>query len=130
MRTQTKRPLGQLFGDVIDDVSGVVQTEVRLLRAELNEKLKALASGGVLVGAAAVFFIAGLGIALLAVGEWLIVAGLTREWALTLVALAALVIGGILAASGISSIKRTELVPERSLHQARESIQTIKDHVT
>ena len=129
MATQTRRPVAQLLGDVVNDVTGLVQTELRLIRAEMNEKLSRLANGGVLVGAAAVLLIAGLGVALLAVSEWLIVAGLPREWALTLVALAALIVGGILSARGISNIKTTEIVPERSLRHVRQDIHTIKEHV-
>jgi len=129
MANQTRRPVAQLIGDVVDDVTGLVQTELRLIRAEMNEKVNKLASGGVLVAAAVILLIAGLGVALLAVSEWLIFAGLTREWALTLVALSALIIGGILAARGISNIKTTELVPDRSLRHIRRDIHTIKEHV-
>jgi len=130
MATQTGRPVAQLFGDVVNDLTGLAQTELRLFHAELSDKFSALASAGVVVGVGAILLIASLGVALLAVSEWLIVAGMTREWALTLVALAALIIGGILAARGVSRMKTTELVPERTVHQARETIQTFKDHVT
>src|SRR5690348_2664551 len=113
MSTQAGRPVGQLLGDVVNDVTDLIQVELRLLRAELRDNLKGFANGGVLVGAAAVFLISGLGVALLALSEWLIVAGLSREWALTLVAIIALLIGGILASRGITRIKTTPLVPER-----------------
>jgi len=36
---------------------------------------------------------------------------LPREWSLTIVALAALVIGGLIALRGISKIKSTEIMP-------------------
>ena len=65
-----------------------------------------------------------------AVTEWLVVAGLPREWSLTIVALAALVIGGLIALRGISKIKSTEFMPERSLHHMRQDIHTIKEHVS
>lgn len=130
MPTQAGRPVAQLLADVVNDVTDLIQTEFRLLRVELHDNVQGLASGGVLVGAGAVLLISGLGIALLALSEWLIIAGLSREWALSLVAVTALIIGGILAARGVASIKSTPLVPERSLHQARETVQTFKDHVS
>jgi uncharacterized membrane protein YqjE len=130
MTTETRRPVVQLIADVVNEVTGLLQTELRLVRVEMSEKLSKLANVGVMIGVATALIIAGLGIAFLAVTEWLVVAGLTREWALTLVAVAALAIGGIIAMRGVANIKETELVPERSLHHMREDIHTIKDHVT
>jgi uncharacterized membrane protein YqjE len=130
MATETRRPIVQLFADVINEVTGLLQTELRLVRVEMSEKLSKLANGGVMIGVAAALIIAGLGIAFLAVTEWLVIAGLTREWSLTLVAVVALAVGGLFAVRGVASIKETELVPERSLHHVREDIHTIKDHVS
>jgi len=130
MTTETRRPIVQLLADVVNEVTGLLQTELRLVRVEMSEKLSKLANGGVLIGVAAALIIAGLGIAFLAVTEWLVVAGMTREWALTLVAVVALAVGGLFAMRGVAKIKETELVPERSLHHVREDIHTIKDHVS
>jgi len=130
MATETKRPVVHLIADVVYEVTGLLQTELRLVRVEMSEKLSKLANGGVMIGVAAALIIAGLGVAFLAVTEWLVVAGLTRQWALTLVALVALGIGGIIAMRGVANIKETELVPERSLQNVREDVHTIKDHVS
>ena len=130
MATEARRPIGQLLTDIVNEVTGLMQTELRLIKVEMNEKVGKLANGGVLIGVAAVCLIAGLGIAFMAVTEWLIVAGLPREWSLTIVALAALVIGGLFALRGISKIKSTEIMPERSLQHVRQDIHTIKEHVS
>jgi uncharacterized membrane protein YqjE len=128
MATETKRPVVQLIAEVINEVTALLQTELRLVRVEMNEKFSRLASGGVMMGVAAALMIAGLEIGFLAIVEWLIVAGLTSEWALTLVAVVALAAGGLFAARGIASIKKADLVPERSLQHVREDIHTIKEH--
>ncbi len=130
MDSDTRRPIARLISDVINDVTLLMQAELRLVRVELNEKLGRLANGGVMVGAGAVCLIAGIGVACLAATEWLVIAGLAREWALTIVAAAVLLIGALLAARGMNSIKSTELVPERSLHGVRQDINTIKEHVS
>ena len=130
MATEARRPIGQLLTDIVAEVTALMQTELRLIKVEMNEKVGQLANGGVLIGVAAVCLIAGLGIAFMAVTEWLIVAGLPREWSLTIVALAALVIGGLIALRGISKIKSTEMMPERALHHMRQDIHTIKEHVS
>ena len=130
MATEARRPIGQLLTDIVNEVTGLMQTELRLIKVEMNEKVGKLANGGVMIGVAAVCLIAGLGIAFMAVTEWLVVAGLPREWSLTIVALAALVIGGLIALRGISKIKSTEMMPERSLQHVRQDIHTIKEHVS
>ena len=130
MATQTNRSVVQLLTDVVNELTGLLQTELRLVRVEMNEKFSRLASGGIQIGVAAALIIAGLGMAFLAITEWIVVAGLSREWALTIVALLALAIGAIIAMRGVAKIKEIELVPERSLHHVREDIHTIKDHVS
>lgn len=130
METDARRPIPRLISDVINDVTLLLQAELKLVRVELNEKLARLANGGVMVGAGAICLIAGLGVACLALTEWLVVAGLAREWSLTIVAALVLLIGALVASRGVNNIKSTELVPERSLHGVRLDINTIKEHVS
>jgi len=130
MQTDTKRPLVQLFTDLIGEMTGLFHTELRLIRVEFSEIINRLASGGVLLGGGAICLIAGLVLFLLALAEWLTVAGMTREWALSLVAVGGLLIGAILAFSGVRNIKSTDLVPARTLNQVRADLDTIKEHVS
>jgi len=130
MKSETRRPIAVLISNVINDVTLLLQAELRLVRVELNEKLGRLANGGVMLGAGAICLIAGVGIACFALTEWLVVAGLAREWALTLVSAIVLLVGALVAARGVNSIKSTELVPERSLHGVRQDLNTIKEHVS
>jgi uncharacterized membrane protein YqjE len=130
MATETRRPVVQLLTDIVNETTGLMQAELRLVRVEVSEKLGKLANGGVMIGMGAVCLVAGLAIAFLALTEWLVVAGLAREWALSLVAVAAMAIGGLIAARGINNIKATELVPERSLHRVRQDLNIIKEHVS
>ena len=130
MATDTRTQIARLISDVINDTTVLIQAELKLVRVELNEKLGQLANGGVLVGAGAVCLIAGLGVACMALAEWLFVAGLAREWSLTIVAALVLLIGALVVSRGLNSIKSTELVPERSLQGVRQDINTIKEHVS
>ena len=43
-----KRSIVNLFADVIGDAVHLFQTEIRLIRAEINEKIGRLANGGTL----------------------------------------------------------------------------------
>ena len=68
-------------------------------------------------------------ILLFAISRWLVVAGMTEEWALLLVAAVVLVIGAGLAIAGVNAIKSSSLVPERTIDQVRADFSIAKEQV-
>jgi uncharacterized membrane protein YqjE len=131
MSTQDERQsvIG-LVTRVFEEVVHLFQTEIRLVRAELNEKASQLANGGALVGSAIVLIIGGLVLFLMAVVRWLAIAGLPEEWGLLLVGLLAAAAGGLLLSRGLQAITSTNLVPDRSIDQIRADVATVKEHIT
>ena len=119
-----------LMTRVFEEVVHLFQTEIRLVRAELNEKAGQLASGGALVGSAIVLMIGGLVLLLLAIVRWLAIAGLPEEWGLLLIGLLAAAGGGLLLSRGIQAITSTNLVPDRSIDHFRADVATVKEHIT
>ena len=131
MTTQDERQ--SIFGlmtRVLEEVVHLFQTEIRLVRAELNEKASQLANGGALIGSAIVLVIGGLILFLMAVVRWLAIAGLPEEWGLLLVGLLAAAGGGLLLSRGVQAITSTNLVPDRSIDQFRADVATVKEHIT
>jgi uncharacterized membrane protein YqjE len=131
MTTQDERQ--SIFGlmtRVLEEVVHLFQTEIRLVRAELNEKAGQLANGGALIGSAIVLIIGGLVLFLMAVVRWLAIAGLPEEWGLLLVGLLAAAGGGLLLSRGIQAVTSTNLVPDRSIDQFRADVATVKEHIT
>lgn len=123
------RPLASVATRVISDVAYLVQTEIRLARAEITQKLSRAASGGVLVGAAVVLLLPGIFILLLDAARWLEVAGLRQEWSMLLVGGLTVAIGIALAAAGAKNLKRSALVPDQTIEQVRADIGVAKEHV-
>jgi hypothetical protein len=65
-----------------------------------------------------------------AIVRWLAVAGLPDQWGYLLVGLIAGGAGIAVLMSGINRIKETNLVPDRTIRQARDDFATVKEHVT
>jgi hypothetical protein len=114
---------------VASDLGYLVQTEFRLARAEMGEKLSAASNAGVYLGLGGAVALAGLIILLLDIARWVAVAGLPYEWGLLLVAVVGLAIGAGLAAMGASRLRKSALAPERTLQQMREDYVVAKEHV-
>jgi hypothetical protein len=124
-----ERPITTVFTEVVTELTALVQTEFRLARAELNEKLDRIANSGMAIGAGAICALAGLFVLLLAIAEWLAVAGLPREWGLLLVGGLVLVIGAVLLMRGVNSLRGSALVPQRTVHQVRQDISVAREQV-
>jgi len=131
MTTQDERQsVVGLMTRVLEEVVHLFQTEIRLVRAEMNEKASQLANGGALIGSAIVLIIGGLVLFLMAVVRWLAIAGLPEEWGLLLVGLLAAAGGGLLLSRGVQAITSTNLVPDKSIDQFRADVATVKEHIT
>ena len=126
---ETTRPIVSLMTHVASDLAYLVQTEFRLARAEMGEKLSALSNAGVYLAAGGVIALGGLIALLFDIANWITVAGLAYEWSLLIVALVALVIGAVLATVGVGRLRGTAFTPNRTIEQMREDIVVAKEHV-
>jgi uncharacterized membrane protein len=125
-----ERSIGELFGQLTQDMTLLVRQEVQLARTEMTEKLSKLTTNLISVGAGG--FVAYLGgLALMAA---LILA--VRDLANISLAWSALIVGGILAIigyvmlqRGMKELKEVELAPRRSVENIKDDVQSIKDDV-
>jgi hypothetical protein len=129
MASQHTRPLGSLFTDLVSEVTHLFQTELRLVRAEMNEKVSRVANSGALIGAGAVILLPAVFILLLAIVRWLAVAGLPEQWGLLLVGIVVMIVGVALLMKGINNLKGPALVPSRTIEQVRADVSLAKEHV-
>src|SRR5947209_14372714 len=117
---ETTRPIVSVMTQVASDLAYLVQTEFRLARAEMSEKLSAASNAGVYLGLGAVIALAGLIVLLFDIARWITVAGLASEWSLLIVAVVTLAIGAALAMAGVGRMRTSGLTPTRTLEQVRE----------
>jgi hypothetical protein len=123
------RPLTSLFTDTVAELTHLFQTEIRLVRAEINEKVSRAANSGALIGAGAIIILPAVFILLLAIVRWLAVAGLPEQWGLLLVGLVVAGAGVGLLMKGVNNLKGSALVPRRTIEQVRADVSMAKEQV-
>jgi hypothetical protein len=123
------RSLASLFTDLVSEVTQLFQTEIRLVRAEMNEKVSRVANSGALIGAGAVVMLPAVFILLLAIVRWLEVAGVPEQWGLLIVGGVIAALGAILLMKGINNLKASALVPRRTIEQVQADFSVAREHV-
>lgn len=127
-RSAQERSIGELFGELSQDVALLVRQEAQLAKTEMQQKLSkvttdlvALATGGVvaLVG----------GLALTAALILLLIdpIGVTPWLAALLVGAAMAIIGWVLLQRGLKDLKRTDPTPRRTVESIKDDIQWAKE---
>jgi Ca2+/H+ antiporter len=118
--------LGELIGNISNDLSTLFRQEVELAKAEVKqEAAKAGKAGGMLGGAA---FAGYLAVVLL---SFALVFGLANVmdagWAALIVAVIWLIVGAVLYANGRKQLKRVDPVPHRTVDTIKEDAQWLKN---
>ncbi len=127
---ETTRPLVSLMTHVASDLAYLVQTEFRLARAEIGEKLSSASNAAVYLGIGGVIALAGFIVLLFDIAQWITVAGLAvcMEPVDRRPRLAR---DRRRAGDGGRRSNEAEptLVPSRTLEQVREDYVVAKEHV-
>lgn len=125
-----ERSLGELFGQLSQDMSLLFRQEIQLARAEMGEKISSLTTN--LISVIAGGFVAYVGA--LAIVAALILA--LHELADISPWVSALIVGTLFAIAGyamlnrgLKELKRVDLAPRRTVQNIKEDVQAIKDDV-
>lgn len=120
------RSLGDLFADLTRETTTLVRQEVQLARTEITQKASSMArdvaliaAGGAVIYAGFLALLAGVIMALTAIGVpgWL---------AAFLVGIVVALAGYFLVQRGREALKRTNLVPEKTIETLKEDAEWIK----
>ncbi|MER8464805.1 phage holin family protein [Mesorhizobium sp. M1396] len=129
MNTQDNPSLATLVTDLTQHITTLVQTEAKLFRAELSEKLTKAGSGAGEVLGGAICLLAALLVLLQALVIALTQAGLGAGWSSLLVGVVVAVLGVILLRTGLASMAPSELAPDRTQEQLKRDANVIKGQV-
>jgi hypothetical protein len=118
--------IGQLIGDISDDLSRLFRQEVELAKAELREEAgKAGKAAGMLGGAGFAGYMAALLLTLA------VVFGLGNVmdlgWAALIVAIVWAVVGAVLYANGRRKLRAVSPVPRQTVETLKEDAQWLKN---
>jgi len=118
--------IGQLIGDISDDLSQLFRQEVELAKAEVQaEAKKAGKAAGMLGGAGFAGYLAVLFLSLAAV--FALDAVMPAGWAALIVAVVWGIVGGVLYANGKKKLKNVDPMPRRTVDTLKEDAQWLKN---
>jgi hypothetical protein len=120
--------IGQIASGLAGDVQDLVRGEIKLARAELDQKVHgAIIAAVSIVGGALVAF-AGL-VVLLEGGAAILTFWLPAWASLLIVGVVIMLIGGIISRSALSKLSLKAMTPERAVANVENDARIIKDHV-
>ena len=123
------RSLVTLVGDLAQQVTQLLQTEGKLLRAEMTEKLTKAGAGAIEVLGGAICLLAALLVLLQALVIALAEAGLGAGWSSLLVGVIVAILGVFLMRNGSASLNPSDLTPERTQDQLKRDVRAVKEQL-
>jgi hypothetical protein len=118
--------IGQLIGDISDDLSTLFRQEVELAKAEVRQEAAKAGKAAGMLGAAG--FAGYMTVLLL---SFAVVYGLSNVidagWAALIVAVVWAIAGGVLYANGRRKLRAVDPVPHRTVETVKEDVQWLKN---
>jgi MFS family permease len=127
---QQERSIGELFGQLTQDMTLLVRQELQLARSEMSEKLSRLTAnmisvigGGFVAYVGALALVAALILALHDLAD-------ISPWVSAFSVGAVLAIAGyVMLKRGLTELKRVDLAPKRTVENIKDDVQAIKNDV-
>ncbi len=118
-----------LFADAIAKMTTLFETEIRLVRTEVGEKISTLIEAVVVLLVSAVLLLVALFLVLIGVVNLLVAFGLLPWQAYMLVGAVIGVIGGISLYMALRSLSADRLMPKRTLSQLGKDADVVREQV-
>ena len=121
------RSLGELFAELSEKTSTLVQKEIELARHEVTRSATEMARKSVMIGVGGAVAYAGF-IVLLIGAAWLLVTiGLPTWIAFVIAGGIALAVGGFLAMRAAQALKTVSVVPEKTVETIKQDVEWAKE---
>ena len=121
------RSLSRLLGDAFEQLSELIQTEIRLARAELADKAAQAGMGAAILAAGALLILPALVLFLMALALFLVQKGMSPVTAHLLAGVVGAALGGVLIMVGLGRLKPSALTPDVTIRQVQKDIAAAKE---
>src|ERR1044072_6265633 len=121
------RSISRLLGDAFEQFSELVQTEIRLARAELADKAARAGTGLGMVFGGMLLMVPALVLFLVALAIFFIQQGISPVAAHLLSGVIAFAASAGLVFAGLSRLKPSSLTPDTTIKQVRQDIDAAKE---
>lgn len=123
------RSISRLLGDAFEQLSQLVQTEIRLARAELADKAAQAGTGAALVFGGVLLMVPALVLVLIALALFMIQQGMSPVVAHVLAGAVGALLAGVLVIIGLGRLKPSSLTPDVTIRQVQKDIAAAKEIV-
>ena len=126
---ESSRSIGELLGELSQDLGLLMRQEVQLAKTEMQAKLSRVTTDLVALGAGGVVALVG-GLAVTAAVILLLIdpIGLKPWLAALIVGLVLGIVGFTMLQRGLKDLKRTDPTPRRTVETIKEDIRLVKEH--
>jgi DNA-binding Lrp family transcriptional regulator len=124
------RSIGDLLRDLSQQATTLIRQELELARTEVSERVSALVSDGVWIGAGVLLLHTALVTSVAAIVLALGQAGMSFPVAAALVATVLVIVAGIIIQSRVSAIRRRRSMPSQTVHSIKETGQWLRDQAS
>jgi uncharacterized membrane protein YqjE len=121
------RSISRLLGDAFEQLSQLVQTEIRLARVELADKAARAGTGAGMVFGGLLLLVPALVLFLIALAVLLVQQGMSPVAAHLLSGVVAAAASAALIFAGLSRLRPTSLTPDTTIRQVQKDIAAAKE---
>lgn len=118
-----------LFADALSQITTLFETEIRLLRTEISEKISTAVNAVIVLLVAAVLLLAGLFIILFGLVQLVIYFGVVSWLAYFIVGGAIAGVGAVALYVALNRLSTDKLMPKRSMNQLGKDAVIVKEQV-
>jgi protein-S-isoprenylcysteine O-methyltransferase Ste14 len=115
------RTIPELMTDLVHELTALFKSEGRLVRAEISESGRKIATGGEMIAAGGIILLVALFVLVQALviglSEWV-----GPGWAALIVGVTLAIIGAVLVQSGRKSFSSASLTPDRTMQQLQQDM--------
>jgi len=130
IRPEEDRSLGDLFAQLLRDMSTLLRQEVAVARNEMTQKASKIGKDAGMLAAGGIVAYTGVIAIIAAIILMLVRAGMPAWGAALLVGVVIAAVGAYLVSKGIQALKQDNIAPEKTISNLKEDARWLKEQMS